>query len=45
MALPAVAEMKKSFSYQDPGDVAAPVSPEEVPVVVVVSFISNRTQQ
>ena len=32
MALPAVAEMKKSFSYQDPGDVAAPVSPEEVPV-------------
>ena len=32
MALPVVAEMKKNLSYRDPGDVAAPVSPEAVPV-------------
>ena len=32
MALPAVAEMKKNLSYRDPGDVAALVSPEAVPM-------------
>ena len=32
VAPPVVAEMKKEFIYQDPGDVAGPVFPEAMPV-------------